>query len=234
MSFPEEPSVAPSKASLATHTPNLSSPAVFARDTSEFDRALNFIDAIFGFSITLLVTNLDIPSGQAWQSVSALLGGAVGDQLQGFAISFVVIAGFWRLNHRVISGFGALDSATILLCIFLVGFVIFIPFTTQGISDSRSSNLPLPTALYAVNVAVVVLATVLLVVLGRTRHLAEEEPAPVILQVAHQLAVAAVFLLSIPIAYLVSADVAKLSWLSLVVIGPVIDRLCRRRCNLGR
>ena len=31
-------------------------PGVFERGSTEFDRALNFVDAIFGFSVTLLVT----------------------------------------------------------------------------------------------------------------------------------------------------------------------------------
>ncbi len=229
MEPPEEHMVPSSTSAQAASAENMSLPRVFVRDTTEFDRALNFIDAIFGFSITLLITNIDIPPGDAWQSLSALLGGAVGDQLQGFAISFVVIAGFWRLNHRVISGFTALDSAAVAVCILLVGFVVFIPFTTQGISDSRSSNLPLPTALYAVNVTVVVLATAVLVVLAHLRGLTVNRGMPLFPEIARQLAVAAVFLLSIPIAYSVSADVAKLSWISLVVIGPIVDRLVERR-----
>ncbi|MGV0835252.1 hypothetical protein [Mycolicibacterium thermoresistibile] len=45
------------------HTPesHVAEAARFTRGTSEFDRALSFIDAIFGFSITLLIANLDMP-----------------------------------------------------------------------------------------------------------------------------------------------------------------------------
>ncbi|MGV0835250.1 hypothetical protein [Mycolicibacterium thermoresistibile] len=106
----------------------------------------------------------------------------------------------------------------------LVGFVIFIPFTTQGISDSGSSDLPLPTALYAVNVAAVVLATGLLEALGRRRGLLD---APQPSSTVQYVAAAAVFVASIPVAYWVSADAAKLFWLSLIVINPVADRLMR-------
>ncbi|HTY27871.1 MAG TPA: TMEM175 family protein, partial [Mycobacterium sp.] len=102
---------------------------VFARDTSEFDRALNFVDAIFGFSVTLLVTTLDVPPAAAWQNLSSLLGSGLGDQLVAFVISFAVVAGFWRGNHRLIGTFHALDAATVRVLIYLVALVVFIPFT---------------------------------------------------------------------------------------------------------
>jgi uncharacterized membrane protein len=207
---------------------DLTAPRVFARDTVEFDRALNFIDAIFGFSITLLITNLQVPTGNEWRSVSALLGGPVGNQLTGFAISFVVIAGFWRLNHRVIAGFRALDAVTVQVGIMLAGFVIFIPFTTQGISGGNTGDLPLPTAVYALNVAVVVLVTVLLVLLGRRRGLTADTGSA-LQATARELSVAAVFLASIVVAYRVGPGAAKLSWLSLMVIPPVVDWLAKAR-----
>ncbi|HNM94954.1 MAG TPA: TMEM175 family protein, partial [Mycobacterium sp.] len=132
-------------------------PGVFERGSTEFDRALNFVDAIFGFSVTLLVTTLEVPPAAAWQSLGSLLDTGLGDQLLAFVISFVVIAGFWRGNHRLIGSFNALDGPTLRICIYLVGLVVFIPFTTKAISSPNPANLPLPTAVYAANVAAVVL-----------------------------------------------------------------------------
>lgn len=200
-------------------------PRLFLRDTAEFGRALSFIDAIFGFSITLLVTNLQVPAAEDWRSVSTLLGSPVGNELTGFAISFVVIAGFWRLNHRVIAGFRALDTVTTQVGILIAGFVILIPFTTQGLTI-HTGNLPLPTAVYALNVAVVELVTVLLVLLGRRRGLAVVT-GTALQATAGELAVAAVFLVSIVIAYQVGPGAATLSWLSLIVIPRVVDRLVK-------
>lgn len=199
--------------------------AVFRRDTTEFDRALNFIDAIFGFSVTLLVTTLQVPPAPAWESLSALLDTGLGDQLIAFAISFVVIAGFWRSNHQALATFRALDSVTLRICIYLVAFVVFIPFTTRAISDPDPADLPLPTAVYAANVAAVVLLGVVLVVVARLRGLTD---APLISQISGGLTVAALFLASIPIAYRFGPGDAKLSWLSLLVISPVVDRVVTR------
>jgi hypothetical protein len=44
---------------------------------------------------------------------------------------------------------------------------------------------------------------------------------------------AAVFLASVPIAYLASPDVARLSWLSLLAINPAVGALTARSRRLG-
>ncbi len=205
---------------------------VFDRDTIEFGRAINLIDAIFGFSLTLLVTNLQVPSAGGWVSVKALMGSGLGDQLLAFLISFVVVVGFWVTNHQALASFRALDSTTVRICLYLVGMVIFVPFTTKAISDKITSpdqaNLPLPTALYAANIAAIVLATVALILVGRARGLADPD-LPVPGMIAHALTVAVVFLISIPIAYRFGPDIARRTWLSLLVISPLVGLAVRRR-----
>ena len=200
---------------------------VFSRDTIEFGRAINLIDAIFGFSLTLLVTTLDVPPATAWVSLPALLDTGLGDQLLAFVISFVVVVGFWFANHQVLASFRALDGATVRICIYLVGLVIFVPFATKTISDPDPADLPLPTALYAANVAAITLATVALILVGRRRGLADTTAAVPGL-IWHSLVVAVVFLISIPIAYRYGPDTAKWCWLSLVVISPAVDVIARR------
>lgn len=199
----------------------------FARDTAEFDRSLNFVDAIFGFSATLLVTTLEVPPAADWESLGTLLGGGLGDQLIAFAISFAVIAGFWRTNHRVISTFRALDPVTLRILLYLVALVIFIPFTTKAISDPDPADYPLPTALYAANVAAVVLMTMLLVLVGRWRGLTDDS-TPLSQQISGSVVVAAVFLASIPVAYRFGPDNAKWCWLALLVISPLADLIVKR------
>ncbi|HPX37241.1 MAG TPA: TMEM175 family protein [Mycobacterium sp.] len=200
---------------------------VFSKESVEFGRAVNLIDAIFGFSLTLLVTSLDVPPAAAWVSLSALMDTGLGEQLLAFVISFVVVVGFWLANHQVLASFQALDGATVRVCIYLVGLVIFIPFATKAISDPDPANHPLPTALYAGNVAAITLVTVALILVGRARGLADRKP-PVPGLIAHSLVVAAVFLISVPIAYRFGPDTAKWSWLSLVVLNPLLDFAVKR------
>lgn len=200
--------------------------STFPRDSAEFGRALSFIDAIFGFSVTLLVTTLQVPPREAWTSLGALLGSGLGDQLLAFVISFAVVAGFWRTNHRVIASFRGLDGATLRVCIYLVALVVLIPFTTEAISGDAGS-LPLPTALYAANVAAAVLVGAALIAVARARGLTTDD-RPLAGQIAGALTVAAVFVVSIPVAYRFGPDNAKWCWLSLLVLSPVVGRLSAR------
>jgi uncharacterized membrane protein len=200
----------------------------FGRDTVEFGRAINLIDAIFGFSLTLLVTTLEVPPAPAWTSLPALMGTGLGDQLFAFGISFLVVVGFWLTNHQVLSSFRALDGATVRVCIYMVGLVIFVPFTTKAMSAPDPAALPLPTALYAANLAAITLVTVALILVGRFRGLADAHPRETGI-IAHSLMVAAVFGVSIPLAYRFGPDTARYSWLSLLVLSPAVDVLFRRR-----
>ena len=131
---------------------------VYQRETSSFDRVLGFLDAIYAFAVTLLVINIDVTSPDAWSSIDAFFTQGIGSQLLGFLISFLVIVAFWRRNHAMLANFTGLDSTTITWNIVVAGLIIFIPFTTQGMSDPHTDALPLPTAVYAVNIALAVIA----------------------------------------------------------------------------
>ena len=76
----------------------------YEREGLEFARAITFFDAIYAFSVTLLITTVDDFSPSAWSSLSALKE-ANGSSLLAFAISFVVVVRFWRVNHQEVTGY---------------------------------------------------------------------------------------------------------------------------------
>ncbi len=198
----------------------------FGREGAEFGRGIGFFDALYGFAITLLIANLDAPPAEAWRSIGALLGSGLGDQLLGFAISFVVIAAFWKGNADLMAQFRGIDGAVISANLLSAGLVVLIPFTTQGISDPHVSSLPLPTALYAVNVALVLLAQHAVFEVGCARGLLDRECSRRELGALRvdALAQAGVFFASIPLAYLVGPSWAWTSWLILLLVSPLTGR----------
>ena len=202
----------------------------FERESVEFIRTMTLMDAIFGFALTLLVVDLEVPPPAEWQSLHTLLGGGMGERLIAFLISFLVIAGMWVLNHQVLSLFHALDAPTVRTCIYLVALVIFVPFTTRAVSAPDPYKYPLPTAVFAANVAAIALVTVALILVGRARRLTDN-PLPKPGLIAHSLAVAVVFLISIPIAYRFGPNPAQWSWLSLAPISPTVSFLARSRTS---
>ncbi|WP_336659903.1 TMEM175 family protein [Leucobacter sp. USHLN153] len=203
---------------------------VFGREGAEFGRGIGFLDAIYGFAITLLVTNIDVPQADEWRDLSQLLGGALGPQLLGFFITFVVIAVFWRHNMVLLSRFTGLDGAIVTANLVTAGLIVLLPFTTQGMSDPDISEYPLPTALYAVNVALVIASQWMTLEIGRARgllkeHLSREAVRASRIDIIAQLCV---FLGSVPVAFLTDPDWARLSWLLMIPIGRITGKWSAR------
>lgn len=203
---------------------------VYQRETSSFDRVLGFLDAIYGFAVTLLVINIDVTSPDAWSSINAFFTQGIGSQLLGFLISFLVIVAFWRHNHGTLANFTGLDSTTVTWNIVVAGLIIFIPFTTQGMSDPNTDELPLPTAVYAINIAAAVIAhSIMLQVAARRGLLLQPlNRQQLRARALDSLIAPVVFLVSIPVAYLTDGNTAKLCWLALLILGPLGARLVGR------
>lgn len=200
---------------------------VYERDSSGYDRALGFFDAIYGFSLTLLIANLDVPPPEAWHSIESLLAHEVGSQLTGFLISFIVIALFWRVNHSTIDRLPRIDSGLITVNIIAAGLIIFIPFSTQGMSDPATADLPLPTALYAVNIAAAMVSQSAIIFMSQWHEggIHARRGRQWMLQILDSLVGPAVFLISVPVAYAWGGNNAKYVWLALIVLGPLSARL---------
>jgi uncharacterized membrane protein len=204
---------------------------VVNRETAEFDRGLGFFDAVFGFAITLLVTNIDAPKPDEWTSLDRLLmHHGFGSQLLGFAISFIVIAIFWKSNYDLLGRFTGMNGTVIIANLCTVGLVVLIPFTTQGMSDPELVDLPLPTALYSLNIALAVTSQAVMYELGRRTGVVgvDDPPRAVWAERIDVLGTIAVFVLAIPITMFVGPGWGRAFWAILIVVGPLTGRWSTR------
>ena len=202
----------------------------YALDSNEYGRGVSFFDAIYGFSATLLIANLDAPPPEAWRSLDTLLDSGIGSQLLGFVLSFIVIAVFWRANVRLMANLSGLDGATMTINLIAVALIILLPFTTQGISDDGSNDYALPTVMYALNIALISLTMILLAAVAR-RHGLERVSVTGrrrTWDLAGAWLVPIVFLGSIPLALTAGPGVAQWSWLSLAFLLPAVGHLAER------
>lgn len=195
-----------------------------------FGRDISYIDAVYGFAATLLISNVDAPPAEAWVSLDALVASGAATQALGFVLSFTVIAVFWRLNVRLSRQLKGLDSPTTILNLVAAGGVIFIAFTTQGISDPHSTDLPLPTAIYALNLALVSLTLTAMYQVARARGLLRH---PVsrrqnLADIAGAIVTPVVFLASIPVALTWGAIPGRVCWLALIVLSPAAGIIAAR------
>ena len=206
-------------------------PDRYERESVEFARAFTFLDAVYAFSLTLLVVNVDPPEPAAWSDLGSLLASGLGTQLLGFAVSFVVIAVFWRVNHRIVGGLHAVTPSVLTANLVAIAFVVLIPFTTQGISDQATADEPLAIALYAVDISAAVIAQSSVALLAQRDGVVRDPlpPRALAVRLADTMTTPLVFLASIPVAYLADAGWARVVWLSLIVIGPVSGRIADRR-----
>lgn len=200
--------------------------AQYARDELAFARAVTFFDAVFAFALTLLITTVNDFSPAAWRSPAALWE-ANGSGLVSFAISFAVVVRFWRASHHELSTFRSLDGRLIALHAAVLFGVVLIPFTTEAMGEPGLRDLPLPVALYAVNVTFIYVLQHLVGIVADRGGMRERRMTPKQLRalVVSASVFPVVFLGSIPVAYLVSPAVAQCTWLSLPLIIPVVSRL---------
>jgi uncharacterized membrane protein len=202
----------------------------YRRGSAEFDRGVSFFDAVYGFAITLLITTVHPPGPKAWSSVATLLRSNVGSELFGFVLSFLVIALFWRYNYRLIGTMSGMSPRIIASNIACVFFIILIPFTTQAMNAAALTDLPLPTALYATNIAFASLSQATMYQIARSSGLvpAAASRRGRVIGWIQDLALPVVFLASIPIAFLAGSHIAQDSWASLVILMPVLGRVSQR------
>ena len=205
-------------------------PRRFERETDEFGRGVTFLDALFAFALTLLVTTLDVPDRTAWRSL-ATLRDAVGAQLFAFALSFVVIAAFWRAHHELLQRFVALDARLITWNLVLSATIVLLPFTTESLGATSEYGYPLPVAAYAINVAAAALSVTAISVHGLRADLLHDQAdrRSMWAQAAAGLVLPGVFLVSVPIAFVFSAPAAQLTWIALFPLRLVAGRLVARR-----
>ncbi|MFC0314767.1 TMEM175 family protein [Gordonia phosphorivorans] len=204
--------------------------SVYAYDSHEFGRGVTFFDAIYAFSATLLITNLDAPEPAAWRSLQGLSEAGIGTQLFGFALSFVVIAVFWRTNVRMMRNLTGLDRPTTAINLLAAGLVILIPFTTQGISDPATQDYALPTALYALNIMLAALAQIALGWVGQHRGLNRVTPIgrERTAALVNAWLTPTVFAVSIPVTLAFGPAAGQWTWLTVAVAQLPLARYHRR------
>ena len=209
-------------------------PRRIQRDQTEFSRTLSFFDATFALSMTLLVTTID-PGPDAWSSWSHLWD-TVGSQVVAFAISFALVGAYWWRNHQFVATLETLSPRLVVSSVAMLGFVAFIPFTTDALGSDIGAATEITTVVYAANIAVVSFMATVLYSIARRDGLFRNPPTDEEARLAliDQSVPTAVFLLSIPVAVLVSGARARYFWFTLLVIGPISARWTSRRRRQDR
>jgi uncharacterized membrane protein len=189
----------------------------------EFSRIVAFSDGVFAIAITLLVLNLSVPDHLHGRDLGRALW-AQRQDLLAYAISFAIIGRFWVVHHRFFGTVTGFDGRLLGLNLFYLGWIALFPFSAQVFGDHAGDTAAI--VLYALNLAGIALVGMLMATDARHAGLAEMSAEEAREGQHRALAVAAVFLASIPVAFLVPGF-APFMWLALFV-DSVGQRVRRR------
>ncbi len=99
----------------------------------ETNRIEALSDAIFAVAMTLLILSIDIPDIPQWKA-----GAELGQKLLAmiptfftFALSFILLAVFWSIHLKQFESIKKIDEKLAWMNIFLLLFVVFVPFSTS-------------------------------------------------------------------------------------------------------
>ena len=188
----------------------------------EFNRIVTFSDGVFAIAITLLVFGLFIPEHVPDVTHTLL---EQWTDLFAYAISFAVIGKLWLAHHRFFAALERFDGTLMGLNLAYLAFIGLVPFTSQVLGDYGDHTAAI--VLYAMNLACVNIAFYAQIVYAYRNDLMRAEARAVERRYAGpaNLLLAAVFILSIPVAF-ASTAVATLMWLAVFLVGRrVADRL---------
>ncbi|MFX4294347.1 TMEM175 family protein [Streptomyces bohaiensis] len=186
-------------------------------------RLVALSDGVYAIALTLLVLNISVPP----ELGDAAFHDALRDQLPNlgaYALSFLVIAQFWRDNRYVLDRVDASVDRGGHLALLGLGLVALLPFPTALLAEYGGTH-SVATAGYAATVAAVYGTHLALLVTCEPRR----RPADTVQRLAvTDLALsAAVFAASIPIAFL-SAAAGMLTWLALIPVKALVTAGQRR------
>jgi uncharacterized membrane protein len=200
--------------------------ATSTRGSLEFDRVMNFTDAVFAIALTLLVLSLDVPPGRPDSEVAGILRD-VAPKVFTLLLSFVIIAVFWRFHHRLVATLTGISARWVWANMAFILTIVLVPFSSELIGEYGDTSIAV--VVYAANMTAVSWTLMLLDrVALRDGHVEPSSRTSIRAGALSSLFVGAVFAASIPVAF-ASTLVAELSWILCWPAGAAADRIVASR-----
>lgn len=189
-------------------------------------------DGVFAIAMTLLVLDISVPAGLDSADFHKALSDVL-PNIAAYALSFAVIAQFWRDHRSILGAVPRADGAVLGLTLLGLALVALLPFPTSLLAEYTEQALAV--AVYSGTVAAINTVHTTLVVSVRRSETARGPAGPADRgprATRQRLAVdsgvtAVVFGAAVPLAF-VSPAAAMWSWLTLVPLNMVIGRRRRR------
>jgi uncharacterized membrane protein len=200
----------------------------------QLERLILFSDAVFAIAITLLVIEIKVP--EIHDPTDKTLINSLGHLIPkfiGFVISFLFIGLYWTIHHRMFGFVTAYDRKLLVLNLVFLFFIALLPFSTGFYSEYAGpmvrKNLKVPLAFYALNFSAVGFINHFMWrhISNPKNKLAEPPIEPLTLKLVklRSLLVPTIFLLILPVAFLVNVSAA----IYMPMLIPIIFRIVKWR-----
>ncbi len=186
-------------------------------DEFGLERLVFFSDAVFAIAVTLLALEIRLPEDAGGLSNLQLFKSliAIWPKYLSFVISFLVIGNFWIAHHHRYRYIQRYDTRLMLLNLFVLMSIAFIPFSTAVISENGNRTA---TIFYALSISATGFLSAFLWMYAswKNRLVKDTFNSELALRTLYSiLSVPAVFLLSIGLAF-INPDLAKFSWILII------------------
>ena len=106
------------------------------------ERLIFFSDAVVAIAMTLLVLPVvDLATDAARDTPASTVLREHWQRLGAFALSFVVIAGLWRVHHRIFEAVAAYDERLVTYNLLWLFTVVFLPFPTELLASQDTNRV---------------------------------------------------------------------------------------------
>jgi uncharacterized membrane protein len=192
------------------------------------DRLITLTDGIYAIAMTVLVLNISVRGGLNTTQFHAEMG-HVWLELGAYALSFYILATFWRDNRWLFLRVRRVDAPMTRVALASLATIVLLPFATSLLAEYSDQSEAV--AFYAGNIlAIVLLHIALVTILWRRRSLQAHDITDEVGRALVQDlgATAVVFAVSIPIAF-ASHSAAMYFWLLLIPAKLAVGRRARQR-----
>jgi uncharacterized membrane protein len=200
-------------------------------DMPDINRLLALTDGVVAIALTLLVLQLRVPDPGANADSAGALWKALnvdGGELTSYLISFVVIAQFWLVHHRILRTLrGHSEGLAWRNFAFLLTLTLM-PFTSDLMG--RFTDNPLAITFFAINLLAISLSTQWIYLYAASHDLvAEGKRSPYQERVGRVRAVLTMVVVSIALVLAwTETSLARYVWLLFLVVPPLGSRIAAR------
>ncbi|MDP8246576.1 MAG: TMEM175 family protein [Candidatus Tritonobacter lacicola] len=183
-----------------------------------------FSDGVFAIAITLMVLTLQLPDEAASVPINEALRLSV-LKLEIWVISFLIIGGFWIRHHKLIQRIERVDMVLLWLNLFYLLVITAMPWLVSLIETYPGEPLAVTIFSGACGFMGLVKLSMWLYASHKNRLINPSiSPREVKAVALTNLCTPVVAVISIAVAYTVSARLAFWCWLLRGVLGPLVSR----------